>query len=171
MNKRLIPKTRIRLARGAAATLIVFGTALAISALTAQSPGTSDYKKGECKNWPPKADKPKFAAGFTKVLEESRTNKTLRGKLLKSDGSAKTAVEEVLDALYPGEKLRFPPKTMMRFYEPEEPVSGWSGLDVQLLPNYPSDHCLHIFYLPEEVPTAGSTPSFQKNLMCCYKPW
>ena len=159
------------MARGAAATLIVFGGALAILALTAESPGTSPTKKGECKNWPSEADKPKFEAAFNKALEESATDKTLRGKLLKSPASAKTAVEEILDKLYPGEKLRFPAKTVITFYEPEEPVSGLSGLDLQLIPNYPSDHCLHVFYLPEEGSSAVSKPTFRKNLMCCYKPW
>jgi hypothetical protein len=171
MNKKLIAKTKTALARAAAATLIVFGSALAISALTAESPTMSPSKRGECKDWPPEADKPKFEAGFNKALEDSATDKTLRGKLLKSDASAKKAVEDILDQLYPGQKLRFPPKAVIKFYEPEQPVPGWSGLDVQLLPNYPSDHCLHIFFLPEEGPTAGSTPSFRKNLMCCYKPW
>jgi len=152
--------------------LIVFAAALAISALTAESPSTPLYKRGECKNWPSDAEKPKFEAAFNKALQDSATNETLRKNLLKSPRSAQTAVEKILDELYPNEKIKFPKRTVVTFYEPEEPAPDTPlELNLQTIPNYPNEHCLHIFYLPEKGKPVAPTTDFKHNLMCCYKPW
>jgi hypothetical protein len=170
MNK---PSINIRkyLARAASSALVMLAAVLAISALTAQSPSPTPCKKrGESKDWPTNDEQPKFEAAFDKALIDSKTNKGLRCKLLKSPASAKTAVEKILDGLYPGQKkVRFPEKVEIRFYEPEEPVS--LTMNLTSAPNYPNDHCLAVFYLPEEGTAAAKEPSFRDNLMCCYKPW
>ena len=159
------------MAQAASSALILCAAALAVSALTAQSPSAPPVRRGECKGWPTDEEKPKFEAAFDKALNDSITDKIVRGKLLRSPRSAKTEMESILDQLYPGQKIRFRKKTEIRFYEPEEPVSGLIDLKLNLIPNYPNEHCLHIFYLPEEGKTDVAKPSFKKNLMCCYKPW
>jgi hypothetical protein len=169
MNK---PSINLRkcLPRAASSALVLFAAVLATSTLTAQSPSPTPCKKrGECKDWPPKDEQPKFEAAFDKALIGSKTNKDLRCKLLKSPASAKKAVETILDGLYPGQKIRFPKQVEIRFYEPEEPVSP--AMNLTSAPNYPNDHCLAVFFLPEEGTTTAKEPSFRDNLMCCYKPW
>jgi hypothetical protein len=166
------PSNNIRkhLSRGASSALVLLAAVLAISAFTAESPSPTPpcKKRGECKDWPTADEQPKFEAAFDKALVDSRTNKDLRCKLLKSPASAKKAVEKILDVLYPRQNVRFPSKVEIRFYEPEEPVDLARNLTE---PNYPNDHCLAVFYLPEEGTATAKAPSFRDNLMCCYKPW
>jgi len=80
---------------------------------------------------------------------------------------AKDTVQGILDKLYPGEKIHFPLKAEIRFYEPE--IVKYTP-PAKFLSNYPSEHCLHIFYL-NEVGAPAQKASFQTNLMCCYQPW
>jgi hypothetical protein len=167
------PSINIRkyLLQTASSALVLLAAVLAISALTAQSPSPTPpcKKRGECKDWPTTDEQPKFEAAFDKALIDSRTNKDLRCNLLKSPASAKSAVEAILARLYPHQNIKFPPKVEIRFYEPEQPVSP--TMNLTSAPNYPNDHCLGVFYLPEEGTAAATTPSFRENLMCCYKPW
>ena len=174
MNEPSNSKIRSHLTHIAASALWVLAAALAVSALTAESPAKPQTRRGECKDWPSDLDKPKVAAAFTKALNDSALNNS-EGQKLRADllepASAKTTMQRLLDKMYPNENIVFPRKAEVRFYEPEEQVEPPT---IKIAPNkYPSEHCLHILYLPA-VQTAAhkaETASFAKNLMCCYPPW
>ncbi len=171
MNEPSNSKIRSHLTHIAASALWVLAAALAVSALTAESPAKPQTKRGECKDWPSDPDKPKVAAAFTKALNDSAMDnndgKKVRKNLL-DPKTAKSTVQGILNTLYPGEKIVFPTKAEVRFYEPEE--LGFTAPAKVFTADYPSEHCLHIFYLPE-VGEQAQKASFQTNLMCCYKPW
>src|SRR5438105_6583237 len=173
MNK-ILNITRSRLARIASSALILCAAALAVSALTAQPSTEAQLRQKECKDWPGDAQKQKKVAdAFTKALNDSALNNS-EGQKLRADllepASAKTTMQRLLDKMYPNENIVFPRKAEVRFYEPEEQVEPPT---IKIAPNkYPSEHCLHILYLPA-VQTAAhkaETASFAKNLLVCYAP-
>jgi hypothetical protein len=58
------------------------------------------------------------------------------------------------------------------FYVPEKPT-GNAGVPGTMA-NYPNNHCVHVFYLPDMPPVTQPTPTpavFENQLMCCYQPW
>jgi hypothetical protein len=165
----------MRLAQVASSALILCAAALAVSALMAQPSTEAQLRKKECKDWPGDAQKQKKVAdAFTKALNDSAMNNDegtkLRADLLEP-AQAKTTMQRILDKMYPNENIVFPRKAEVRFYEPEEPVD--TPPTKTMVPKYPSEHCIHILYLPEVVTAQrkADKASFAKNLMCCYPPW
>lgn len=148
---------------------IVTAAILAVSAVVAQPYGKSPQTVRGCTNWPLEKDKEKVEKAFDKVLNDSATDSDLRNKLLDSRNCYKTPKEVVQDTLnnMPGDKVTIPPEAVIIFYENDTP--GFTRPHPPFA-DYPSDHCLHIFFLP---PTGqpATKASFKENLMCCYKPW
>jgi hypothetical protein len=146
-----------------------------VSALTAQPSTEAQLRKKECKDWPSDAQKQKVADAFTKALNDSAINNSdgqrLRADLLEP-ASAKTTMQRILDKMYPNENIVFPRKAEIRFYEPEERVDT-PPVKIVDPKKYPSEHCIHILYLPEVVTAESKAEkaSFKTNLMCCYPPW
>ena len=175
MNKLLINIIRTRLTRIASSALILSAAALTLSALIAQPSTEAQLRKKECKDWPGDAQKQKKVAdAFTKALNDSALNNS-EGQKLRADllepASAKTTMQRLLDKMYPNENIVFPRKAEVRFNEPEEPVD--TPPTKSMVPKYPSEHCIHILYLPEVVTAQqkADKATFAKNLMCCYPPW
>jgi hypothetical protein len=115
-------------------------------------------------------DQAKVEAAFDKVLNDSATDSTLRAELLdvrNCYAKPKAAVQKTLDAM-PGDKVKIPKEVVIIFYEDDT-----SSLTKVARPfgDYPSDHCLHIFFLPAFGAQGTARASFRENLMCCYKPW
>jgi hypothetical protein len=151
-------------------SIILFGCAalLAASAIVA-APATKSTRKGDCLGWPADQDKDKVEKAFESALNGSAQNNPegarLRAKLLKSHKSAKDTVQDILNGM-PGRKVTIPPKAWIIFYEPENLPHTKARPFTE---DYPSDHCYHVFYLPEV--GAGANATFRESLMCCYKPW
>jgi hypothetical protein len=151
-------------------SIILFGCAavLAASAIIA-APATKSIRKGDCLGWPADQDKNKVEKAFEAALNGSAQNTPegtrLRARLLRSHKSAKDAVQAILDGMG-GRKVTIPSKAWVIFYEPENPTHT-KGINFR--EDYPSDHCYHVFYLPEV--GANMPATFRESLMCCYKPW
>jgi hypothetical protein len=148
--------------------LIVVAAILAVSAVLAQPYGTSPKSAKGCIGWPSETEQGTVEAAFDKVLIDSATDQTLRNELLDSSDcfkKPKAAVQRILNAM-PG-KIQIPPAALIIFYENDSSdfLKPRPPFD-----DYPSDHCLHIFFLPPVGAPAAKT-SFRENLMCCYKPW
>jgi hypothetical protein len=169
MNKLLITISRKPLAQISSFVLIVVAALLTVSALMAQpSDGARPSAKG-CKDWPLDKDKAKVEAAFSKVLVDSATDSKLRAQLLDASDcykNPKSAVQRILDGL-PGDKVTIPKEAVIIFYEDDSTELTKS---VRPFADNPSNHCLHIFFLPA-VGEAAVKTSFSENLMCCYKPW
>jgi hypothetical protein len=150
-------------------TLVAAG--LAVSALKGASPKQDPPVPTSCKDWPAKPGQKKVEKAFDKVLNDSATDVSLRKQLLDTSDCykyPKAAVQKVLDSI-PGSKVTIPKDVLIIFYENDTPElkGGQTPRD----PDYPSDHCLHIFFLPPTGEQTTTKTSFRDNLMCCYKPW
>jgi hypothetical protein len=170
MNKLIINISRRSVAYAASAAVIVFAATFTVSALMAQPSGYTRTSSSKCKDWPLEKDQKKVEAAFDKVLNDSATNSALRTELLDVSNcykKPKAAVQRTLDAM-PGDKITIPKEVVIIFYEDDS-----AGLTKTPRPfaDYPSDHCLHIFFLPPVGSQAAAGTSFRENLMCCYKPW
>jgi hypothetical protein len=143
---------------------------LAISGLTAESTRVSS-RRGQCKDWPSEADKPKVAHAFDTALNDSAMpngqGPILRTALLSAPVAT---MNGILKKLYPKDHIVFPKHTVIKFYEPENPQTPATTYKANYRQWYPRDHCIHIFHLPE-VGKVTKTTDFQHNLMCCYPPW
>jgi hypothetical protein len=149
---------------------IIAATILAVSAVVAQPYGKSSQSTKGCTDWPLEKDKDKVEKSFDKVINDSATNSDLRKQLLDSSRcywNPKKAVQDTLDHM-PGDKVIIPKQVLIIFYENDTP--GLIGHPPQFA-DYPSDHCLHIFFLPDFGREPAARASFRENLMCCYKPW
>jgi hypothetical protein len=170
MNKMITKTSRISLAYVVSAALMVLATGFTVSALLAQPPSGTPKKTGDCTDWPLKQDQLKVEQAFDKVLTDSATDTSLRKELLDTSNCykhPKAAVQKTLDAM-PGNKVEIPKEVVIIFYENDTPELKMHQTPRD--PDYPSDHCLHIFFLPSGAQTTTKT-SFRDNLMCCYKPW
>ena len=65
-------------------------------------------------------------------------------------------------------KVKIPDDALIIFYENDTP--DFTKPHPPFV-DYPSDHCLHIFFLPDPTRQPATKTSFRENLMCCYKPW
>jgi hypothetical protein len=158
------------LAQIISSVLIVFAAFLTVSALMAQPSGYTRTSSKGCTDWPLEKDRAKVEAAFDKVLNDSATNSKLRAQLLDVSDcykNPKAAVQNTLDGM-PGDKVNIPKEVVIIFYENDTP-SITKGR--RPFADYPSDHCLHIFFLPDVGAQAAAGTSFRENLMCCYKPW
>jgi hypothetical protein len=170
MKKLPIHKIRNRFAHITASALVLFAAALAVSALMAQPSGNARPPAKGCKDWPLDKDKAKVKAAFDKVLNDSATDSKLRAELLDVSDcykKPKAAVQRTLDQMQ-GDKVTIPKEALIIFYENDSPDAIKS---VRPFADYPSDHCLHIFFLPDVGAQGAAKTSFRENLMCCYKPW
>lgn len=171
MNKMITKITGKSAAYIVSAVLMVFAGGFTVSALLAEPPSGTPPKTGECKDWPAPQDQKKVEQAFDKVLNDSATNTSLRKELLDTSGCykhPKDAVQKTLNAM-PGNKVTIPKEVLIIFYENDTPE-----LKMDQTPrdsDYPSDHCLHIFFLPQPGEQTTTKTSFRDNLMCCYKPW
>lgn len=158
--------------RIAAVALCGLGSALAVSGLMANSPEDLQTKRGECQDWPKEVDRDLVEKGFDKALQDSagltQANKDRRTRLL-DPNKAKKEMETIFKELPNGREIKFPPKSVVRFYEPEitKALAPAKSSDKS---TYPSDHCYHILFLPE-AGEQNTKASFRENLMCCYIPW
>lgn len=169
MKKQLINIPTTSLARAIAPILVVVAAVLAISAVVAQPYGKSSQSTKGCTDWPLDQDKPTVEAAFDRVLNDSQTNKPLRDQLLDTRNcykAPKEAVQTVLNSM-PG-KIKIPADVLIIFYENDTP--DFTKPHPPFV-DYPSDHCLHIFFLPDFGRHTEAKASFRANLMCCYKPW
>lgn len=168
MKKQLINISTTSLVQGMAPIVVIVAAVLAVSALVAQPYGKSPQSTKGCTDWPSDQDKPTVEAAFDRVLNDSATNKPLRDQLLDPRNcykAPKEAVQKVLNSM-PG-KVQIPADVLILFYENDSSdfLKPRPPFD-----DYPSDHCLHIFFLPPFGSPVAKT-SFRENLMCCYKPW
>jgi hypothetical protein len=170
MNKPIINISKRSVAYAASAALLVFAATFTVSALMAQPPGYARTSSKGCKDWPLEKDRKKVEAAFDKVLKDSATDSTLRRELLEVSNcyeKPKAAVQRTLDAM-PGDKITIPKEAVIIFYEDDSASITKAS---RPFVDYPSDHCLHIFFLPPVGSQATAGTNFQENLMCCYKPW
>jgi hypothetical protein len=169
MKKQLVNMSTAPVVQIIGCIFIVAAAILAASAVVAQPYGKSSQSTKGCTDWPSDPDKRTVEAAFDKVLNDSATNKPLRDQLLDTRNcykEPKNAVQTVLNSM-PG-KVKIPDDVLIIFYENDTP--DFTKPHPPFV-DYPSDHCLHIFFLPDfgRQPTAKA--SFRANLMCCYKPW
>jgi hypothetical protein len=169
MKKQIINMSTTSLIQGMAPILVTVAAVLAVSALVAQPYSKSPQITRGCTDWPSDPDKPTVEAAFDKVLNDSATNKPLRDQLLDTRNcykEPKNAVQTVLNSM-PG-KVKIPDDVLIIFYENDTPDFTRPHPPFA---DYPSDHCLHIFFLPPFGHQPVAKTSFRENLMCCYKPW
>src|ERR1700688_3060297 len=115
MNKLSI--NRIRLARWAAAALMICGVSLLISAAFAQSRSRPSIPPNQ---WPKEEIREKVKLGFTNALRRSAVDSNYRKRLLSFDVSdVRSAVQEELNKISGLEKEPIPPTILILFYEPE----------------------------------------------------
>jgi hypothetical protein len=181
MNEELVKTTKRTLGRVAVGAFIAtLGGVLAFSALMAQTPSPSPTARGQCKFWPCTATQPvgeceklrnDVKKVFTNLMDEASkkddpTSKTLREKITNSKNGYEGARSEVKARL--GSLATFGIEHQVMFYEPENVMSG-IPVDPGNMSEYPNNHCLHVFYLPDA--SASPKTEFNKQLMCCYQPW
>ncbi len=179
MNKvisQIRSKTNLRVT---ATVLILIATALLISGVTAESkghakPGKEQIRRNECKDWPSDTDKPTVAQAFDTALQTSAINtppmQARRQRLLDPNKAQKEIEDIMANELH--KNIKFPAHSEVRFYEPETAASPPDCTDGKVITTYPSDHCYHIFFLPEVGQQIDKTKTNHKeNLMCCYIPW
>ncbi len=166
MKKQLVNIWTTPVIRVIGPILIVAAAILAVSAVVAQPYGKSAANAKGCTNWPSEQDQAKVEAAFDKVLIESATDKTLRDELLDTSNCYKRPKEAVQRTL--GNTVKIPNEVLIIFYENDSPDLIKPR---PLFADYPSDHCLHIFFLPPFGAHPAAKTSFRENLMCCYKPW
>jgi hypothetical protein len=150
---------------------VIAAATLAVSAVVAQPYDKSTQGANACTGWPLEKDRIKVERAFDKVLNDSVTNSDLRKQLLDPSQcykNPKKAVQDTLDHM-PGDKVTIPKEVLIIFYENDSPP-GLVKPPPQFA-DYPSDHCLHIFFLPDPKHPFAAGTSFRENLMCCYKPW
>lgn len=172
--KSVSSRMKSRITRIAAVALCGIASALAVSGLMANSPADQPQpnKRGECQDWPKEADKVLVAQGFDKALKDSAgltpAEKDRRARLLDPQLADKE-MEKIFKELPNGREIKFPPKSIVRFYEPEtnKALTPTKSYDKS---SYPADHCYHIFFLPEQG-EKDTKANFRDNLMCCYIPW
>lgn len=172
MNKLIINTSKKSLAYLTSTALITIAAALTISGLAAQSSSSEHKPTRGCTDWPHEKDRAKVEAAFDKVLKDSASpnNSSLRNQLLDTSNcyeKPRAAVQKVLDSMS-GDKVAIPETVVIIFYQNDTPRLTTGRPSVA----YPSDHCLHIFFLPEvgAGPQDVAKTSFRENLMCCYKP-
>jgi hypothetical protein len=170
MKKQLISMSTTSVVQGIALILVIFAAVLAVSAVVAQPYGKSSQSTKGCTDWPLPKDRAKVEKAFDKVLNDSATDSGLRNRLLDSSDcykNPKAAVQDTLDHMS-GDKVTIPPGVLIIFYENDTP--DFTKPHPPFV-DYPSDHCLHIFFLPDPTRQPATKTSFRENLMCCYKPW
>jgi hypothetical protein len=171
MMKKVSTRMKSRITRTAAVALCGVAAALAASGLMANAAEEQPTRRGDCQDWPPDADKALVAQGFDQALKDSagstQAEMDRRGRLL-DPKLAQKEMEYIFEHLPHGRAIKFPPKSIVRFYEPEinKALPPAKSYDKS---SYPADHCYHILFLPEVGPNPKA--SFKDNLMCCYIPW
>jgi hypothetical protein len=160
------------IAYAASTLLVLLATLFAAYGIKADSSKQGQPFGLACKGWPAPADQANVEQAFTNVLVSSATDQKLRDRLLDPTNcyqSPKHEVQQQLDSIT-GNKVKIPKEALIIFYEDDSPEKAGTLSKQQA--QYPSDHCLHILFLPPfGQPVSAPRTSFTENLMCCYKPW
>jgi len=180
MSKRSVHTNKRLIARIAGTVFAILGIAFAVTGLMAPrpTPTPSATPSSQCKNWPPcnpgNCDdvRDRVKKVFTGLIDEASKgpqSQAFRDKLTDKQNGYNNARLEVRGRLSP---IPFGDEHTVIFYVSENPTGNFGMPGT--MQDYPNNHCVHVFYLPDMPTAAQPTPTpavFESQLMCCYQPW